>query len=64
MSVTMQDLTHFRPIIGGCESPEPSVREVLLTYYLPFFTTREAEKLADEYLLALKNHLNTARKVL
>lgn len=65
MSITIHDLITCEPTIGGCSScPEPNLRDVLISYYRPFYTTKMAEKLADEYLYALKNHLNTARRML
>jgi hypothetical protein len=56
---TLKKLTEFRPYINGCKEQEPPLREILAQYYANggFFKT-EAYALADEYLRALKAHLN------
>jgi hypothetical protein len=63
MSITVRDLVSCTPRINGCTADEPNLRDILISYYLSFFTTNEAERRADQYLYALKNHLNMARRL-
>jgi hypothetical protein len=59
MSITLIKLTTFRPYINGCNEQEPPLREILAQYYANGgFLKDKAYALADEYLRALKGHLN------
>jgi hypothetical protein len=56
---TLKQINEFRPFINGCKSPEPQLREMLAIYYQQAFPRTKALELADEYIRALKKHLNS-----
>lgn len=61
MKVTLAQLHAFRPYVNGCKEQEPGLRQILIQYYCNGgFAELKAQELADEYIRALKAHLNGA----
>jgi hypothetical protein len=65
MSITLRDLRAFEPQLSKPEyGPEPTLHALAVHYYRSHGITEwKAGELADEYLRALKTHLNTARRM-
>jgi hypothetical protein len=52
MPLTTDDFFSFEPNVG-CETNEPSLREILVKYYRAHFSDERAEQLVQRYMAAM-----------
>lgn len=50
------DRSDIEPLLDGCASPEPSLREIVRRYYSRHFDQHRADQLTDDYFAALSRY--------
>ena len=51
---SVTELLKYEPHFSGVETPEPSLKQVLLLYYLKHFSPEEAIENAEHYIKLLE----------